>query len=303
MLSPLVLQRVSSRAFAPNVAATTALRSALVVRHHLARTFLTTAQVSEPVAGDSESTKSKSKAKATTTKKPAAKKTGAAGTTKATAKKSKKVEADDPEARLKMPLKSAPLVHRSCMLCIDPVLLALAGIKLRKDEKPPTGPPTAYSLFLRELYVISPKFSNRDEFKARSKQAAAKWKQLSEEEKKVRLPLRSPFSHPFLSLTASHHIPSSHTITRRRRCVRSTIQSLRTGSPTRIHASSPRTTSSARPTTRGGSSRPSKSVPTGPSPRTSSTYPLPLPPPSGPIFVAPSPPQFVAVVTSRAKYQ
>lgn len=116
MLSRLVLQRVSSRAFVPNVASTACLRSVVVARQHLARTFLTTAHVSEPVAKDSESTKAKSKAKATTTKKTATKKTAttkkAAGKTKATAKKSSKAKpkkevSTDPEDRFKTPLKSA----------------------------------------------------------------------------------------------------------------------------------------------------------------------------------------------------
>ncbi len=126
MLSRLVLQRVSSHAFVPNVAAIAGLRCALVARQHLARTFLTTAHVSETVAKDSESTKSKSKAKETTTKKAATKKTTvsktAAGTKKAAAAKKpvakpKEVVSTDPEARFKGPLKSGPtLAH--CMYAI-----------------------------------------------------------------------------------------------------------------------------------------------------------------------------------------
>ena len=123
MLSRLVLQRVSSRAFVPNVASTACLRSVVVARQHLARTFLTTAHVSEPVAKDPEGSKSKAKAKSTatkkttTTKKAAAKKTTAtkkaAGTTKAAAKKSKKIVLDNPEARFKGPLKSTSFFQPS----------------------------------------------------------------------------------------------------------------------------------------------------------------------------------------------
>ncbi len=82
------------------------------------------------------------------------------------------------------------------MLYIDSFLLALADIKLAKDEKPPSKSPTAYSLFIREQYVISPKINGRDGFLARAKEVGAQWQLLSEEDRKVCVP-SVPLSHPF----------------------------------------------------------------------------------------------------------
>ncbi|TBU28217.1 high mobility group box domain-containing protein [Dichomitus squalens] len=125
------------------------------------RTFLTTAHVSEPVASDSESPK----AKKSTTKRSSATKTGTkkAATKKPKAKaKPKKVESDDPEDRLKGPLKS---------------------IKLKKEDLPPPKPATSFFLFIREQYERKENVRTGVGAASNSSEIAARWKELSDTEK------------------------------------------------------------------------------------------------------------------------
>ena len=126
MLSRLVLQRVSLRVPTPQTA-TAGLRLALLARQQVvARTFLTTAHVSEPAAKDSEGTKTKkSTAKKSGTTKSAAKSSSAGRKKGATNKpkprgRAKNPLSDELEARLKAPLLCALLVlcvHDATHLC------------------------------------------------------------------------------------------------------------------------------------------------------------------------------------------
>ena len=76
---------------------------------------------------------------------------------------------------------------------------------MTKEDKPPHKAATAYSLFVREQYVATPKVNNRDEFMARSKEIAAQWNQLSDEAKKVRILLPSvPLSPPLTAAARAH---------------------------------------------------------------------------------------------------
>ncbi|RPD56521.1 hypothetical protein L226DRAFT_531339 [Lentinus tigrinus ALCF2SS1-7] len=154
---PRLVTRVVPRFFGPNVSG---LRVALSARQLLvARTFLTTAQVSEPAAKRG-STKSKSaKSKTTPKKKAAAKKSTATKKKPAKAGRPKKDDSNDPEARFKNGLKA---------------------VKVKKSELPPVKPTTAYSLFLREQYK---EIGQTGTFGEKSTEIAARWKQLSEAEK------------------------------------------------------------------------------------------------------------------------
>ena len=184
---PRLVARVLPRPFALNVAVTAGLRSAFSARQHLvARTFLTTAHVSKPAAKDgattSKSTKAKSsKAKATPKKKKAAAKKATA-TKKKPAKKSKTVDSDDPDARFKAGLKGVSVVLQNVPRLMQAT--CIIAVKVKSSEMPPMKPVSPYSFFIREQYNgVAPTGGFRD----KSVELAARWKQMSDEEKQVRL--------------------------------------------------------------------------------------------------------------------
>ncbi|RDX49447.1 hypothetical protein OH76DRAFT_1403674 [Lentinus brumalis] len=161
--------RVLPRPLALNVAAVVGLRVAQGARQHMvARTFLTTAHVSEPAAKEG-ATKSKSKTTAKkTTKTTAAKKASATKKAPTTKKKpakkaarSSKRDSNDPEARFKNGLKS---------------------VKVKKAEEPPIKPMSPYSLFVQDQYKDGAPTGN---FAERSSVISARWKQLGDAEKQA----------------------------------------------------------------------------------------------------------------------
>ncbi|KAI0699743.1 hypothetical protein C8T65DRAFT_658992 [Cerioporus squamosus] len=165
MISRLVA-RVLPRPSVLNVATAVGLRVAPGARQHaVARTFLTTAHVSEPAAKEgttkskapkSTSTKAKSTKVKKATKTAAAKK---APTKKKPAKKAGRPPKDDSEARFRKGLMS---------------------VKVKRSELPPVKPISPYSLFVREQYKNA---EITGSFGEKSTEIAARWKQLSEEEK------------------------------------------------------------------------------------------------------------------------
>ncbi|KAI0764740.1 hypothetical protein C8Q74DRAFT_1370657 [Fomes fomentarius] len=170
MLSPL-LQRVLPRVFTPGALVAPALRPSLLARQHLiARTFLTTAKVAQPAA----KAKAKPKASKTTKRKPAAKKAVAGKKTqvkskakpkaKAKAKASTKEVKDDPDARFKK---------------------GLLAVKISVSERPPMRPLSPYGSFLQEQFKGEGPLNGRDAFAAKSKELAARWRTLSDAEKKM----------------------------------------------------------------------------------------------------------------------
>ncbi|KAI0711679.1 hypothetical protein C8Q76DRAFT_737489 [Earliella scabrosa] len=167
MLSRLV-QRVLPRTLAPGVAASVGLRPSLLARQHLvARTFLTTAYVAEPAAkGSKPAAKKAATSKATSGRKKATKKTKPKTKAKPKAKpktkakkKATKPAKDDPDARFKKGLKA---------------------VKIAKSERPPLKSITTYSLYLRDQCGA---IGNPGAFATRSKELAARWRAMSDEEK------------------------------------------------------------------------------------------------------------------------
>ena len=187
MLSRLV-QRVLPRTLAPGIAASVGLRPSLLARQHLvARTFLTTAYVAEPAAkGSKPAAKKAATSKATTGRKKATKKTKPKTKAKPKAKAKPKTKAkkkatkpakDDPDARFKNGLKGA-----SIALPLQRVPTCAAAVKIAKSERPPLKSITTYSLYLRDQCGA---IGNPGAFATRSKELAARWRAMSDEEKQV----------------------------------------------------------------------------------------------------------------------
>ncbi|KAI0746290.1 hypothetical protein C8Q80DRAFT_1271207 [Daedaleopsis nitida] len=150
------------------------VRPSLVARQQLAaRTFLTTAYVAEPAAKESKTTATRKaapkeaddKKEVAAKKKVAAKKTVAAKKPKpkAKAEPKKATNPDDPNARFKK---------------------GLLAVKLKSSERPPLKAKTSFNLFIQEQYRLSGPTGDRASFLERGKELAARWKAMSEEEKK-----------------------------------------------------------------------------------------------------------------------
>ncbi len=68
------------------------------------------------------------------------------------------------------------------------------AVKIPVSERPPLRPIPPYGCFLREQFKGEGPLNGRDAFAAKSKELAARWRTLSDAEKKVRPPSLRPTS-------------------------------------------------------------------------------------------------------------